>query len=121
MDKKKIFLFFCCLILSLSLFSIIKTILAGEEGKIKRIIFSAKGAVEKENLLRLSAYISYDYHDQNGFDRQQILFLGQQLFKEYQDIALQIKDLEIEINKTEAVAQMKVLGLARRPGETGRL
>ena len=78
----------------------------------------AKRAIEKEDVLRLSSYLSFDYHDQYGYDRRQLLFLGNQVFKEYQDIALQVKDLKIEVNETDGQAQMQVLGLARKSGET---
>ncbi len=118
MNKKKIFLFIIFVISALILSSAIKTIIEGEKGKIKRVIFSAKRAIEKENLIRLSSYVSFDYQDKYGNDRQNILFLGRTVFNEYEDIVLQIKELNLELNGTEALAQVQVLGFARRSDDT---
>jgi hypothetical protein len=113
-NKKKIFFFICYLILALVLFSAINSAIEGEKGKIRRLIFIGQRAIEKEDLIRLSGYTSFDYQDKYGNDRQRLIFIAQKAFVEYQDISLQIKDLKIELNESEALAQMGVLGLGRR-------
>lgn len=100
--------------MALVLFSAINSAIEGEKGKIRRLIFIAQRAIEKEDLIRLSGYASFDYQDKYGNDRQRLIFIGQRAFVEYQDISLQIKDLKIELNESEALAQMGVLGLGRR-------
>lgn len=103
---------------ALILYSLITTIIEDEKGKIKRVIFSAKRAFEKEDLIRLSGYASFDYSDKYGNDRHSLILIGRSFFSEYEDIAVHIQGLEIELDKTAAFAQMEILLLARRPTQT---
>lgn len=115
MNKKKIFFSICFLIVAVVLYSLIRSWVEGDKGKIKRLIFSAARAIEKEDLLRLNNYISFDYYDKYGNNRRSLIFLSQRIFYEYEDITVQIKELEIEVevDNLDAQAQIEAMGKAR--------
>lgn len=117
MTKRRLISFVVYFVVFAITYFVVRTIIEGEQGKIKRLVYAAERAVEQEDLIRLSGYLSFDYYDTYGNDKHGIIFIAQRGFKEYQDISIAIKDLEIEVENLRATCEMEVVGLARREGQ----
>lgn len=102
------------LIVCVILYSVISRILEGEEGRIKRLIYSTKRAIEREDLIRFISCVSFDYHDQYENDRRQILIIAKNLFNEYDNITIKITELEIELTGQSALAEIEAIGYGYR-------
>ena len=74
-QKKQIIFIIAALIAFLSLRPVLERIFGGEEARLKRIIYSAKRATEKEDFLRCISYVSFDYRDSYGNDRHSLLYI----------------------------------------------
>ena len=85
-----------------------------EEDKVKRLIYSGKRAIQKEDLLRCSSYLSFDYADKYGNDRRNLLFVAKTIFNEYNHIFIKITKLEIEVIDQEASAEIEAIGYGQR-------
>lgn len=79
----------------------------GEEGRLKRTIYKAKRLTERENILRLTNYISSDYYDELGNDRRSLLFIAKIFFDNYKNILILINSLEISIEDENATADIE--------------
>jgi hypothetical protein len=112
--KKIIFVVFILFIISIVLVPKLTRIFEGEKGKLKRIIYSAKSATEKENLLKCSSYVSFNYSDSYGNDRASLLFIAKNIFNDYDNITLSIRDLEIKVQNQDAIAEFEVVCVAKR-------
>ncbi|UCB57036.1 MAG: hypothetical protein JSV30_00095 [Candidatus Omnitrophota bacterium] len=104
------------LFIGLILFSAIKSILEGEEGRLRRLIYSAKRAIEKEDLIRSIFYVSFDYQDKYGNDRSRLFLIGKGLVAEYDNISIKITELEIDIKGENALVEIEALAYGQRQG-----
>jgi hypothetical protein len=89
-----------------------------EEDKVKRLIYSGKRAIEKEDLLKCSSYLSFDYTDEYGNDRRSLLFAAKTAFNDYNRIFINITKLEIEVIDLGALAEIEAVGYGQRAGTT---
>ena len=99
--------------LSLIIFSQVKTLLEGEKGRIKQIIYAAKTATEQENLFKCISFISQNYTDKYGNDRQSLLLAGKRLFDIYDNIIIVVRQLNISLDTDTAEAEVEATGVAR--------
>jgi len=84
-----------------------------DEDIIHDIIYRAKQATESQDLLKCISYVSYNYSDKDGNDRSTLFYIGKNVFGIYDNIAIAIENLKIDIiNKSEAIAEVKALGQA---------
>ncbi len=104
---------FIVILISLVVFSKIRYIFEGEEGRIKRLIYSAKSATEQENLIKCISFISSNYTDKYGNDRRSLLLLLKNAFDAYDDITIVIHKLSISLDTDMARAQVEATGVAR--------
>lgn len=89
-----------------------------EEDKIGRIIYAAKAATEKEDIIRCMSFISYAYADQDGNNKAMLFRIAQQVFKSYDGILIDIKTTEVSLlDKTKAEAHLVCFGQGRRSGQ----
>ena len=93
-----------CILIVLRLLSFV---LEGEEGRLKRTIYKAKRAIEREDIVRLPAYISIQYNDDYGNDRRSLLAVAKSFFDEFKDIIILIDSLDITINGEDAKVRIK--------------
>jgi len=111
MNKKIIFIF--CIIVILFAFKLI-FFSHSDKDIIRDIIYRAKTAIEKENLLKGISYISNNYRDKDKNSRSDLFYIGKNIFQVYSDIAIAIEDLKIEIiSNSKAIAQVRALGQGR--------
>jgi hypothetical protein len=94
---KPILILAICFILITIVVRLTAFILEGEEGRLKRTIYKVKRLAEREDILRLTDYISSDYEDELGNDRRTLLFIAKGLFDECKNILILINSLEIEM------------------------
>ena len=99
---------------ALILHSVIKGIFEGEEGRLKRLIYSAKRAVERENFIKCASYVSFDYEDKHGNDRNGLFLIVRWFFGEYDNIFIKITELEIEVTDQNALAEIEAVIYGRR-------
>ena len=112
--KRKIIAAAFILFFSLILYSTIKGILEGEEGRLRRLIYSAKRAIEKENSLKCISYVSFDYNDKYGNDKRTFFLIAKRVFAEYEGIFIKITELEIKVNAQNALAEIEATAYGRR-------
>ncbi|GAG10832.1 unnamed protein product, partial [marine sediment metagenome] len=91
-----------------------------EEGKIKRIISRGEKAIERRDLATCISFISAQYLDSFGNDRRSLIFLGEKIFKQYQDIFIHIESLSVELKGGLAEVKFIARVMVSRPGETGK-
>ena len=91
----------------------LKILFEGEKGRIKRIVYAAKKATERENLFRCISFLSKDYTDKYGNNLQSMLVIGENIFKLYDDIVIRIKKLAISLDTNKAEAEIEARGMAR--------
>lgn len=91
-----------------------------EEDKIKRIIYAAKEATEKEDIIRCMSFISYAYADKDGNNKAMLFGIAQQVFKSYDNLLIDIKIAEVSLfDKTKAKAHLICFGQGRRSPHGG--
>lgn len=91
----------------------LKILFEGDEGRIERIVYSAKNATEREDLLKCISLVSFDYSDKYGNDRSSLLMAAKQVFLDYDNIIIGISKLEVELDDGSAKAQVEATGIAR--------
>lgn len=113
--KKRINYIVVAIIIFISVFIIskINILLEGERGKIKRIIYAAKVATEKENLARCISFISHNYADKYGNDRRNLLLFAQKAFNTYENLIIDIGQIKISLDTDTAEAEVEATGVAR--------
>lgn len=85
---------------------IFSLITEGEEGRLKRAIYKAKRAAEKEKLLSLPDHISADYHDELGNDRRTLLAIARIFFQDCDKIVILIDSMEVTVEGQEGRAMI---------------
>jgi len=91
----------------------VKTLIEGDEGRIRRIIYAAKAATEKEDIFKCISFISMDYNDKHGNDRRSLTAIAQNVFQTYDNIIIGIRQLNISLDTDTARAEVEATGLAR--------
>jgi hypothetical protein len=97
----------------LIVFSAIKTLIEGDKGRIKRIIYAAKKATEREDIFKCISFVSMGYADKYGNNRRSLLLIAQNIFDTYDNIIIGIRQLDISLNTDSAEAQVEATGVAR--------
>jgi len=114
MDKRLRYIIIICVIfIGLLLLPKIKILFEGEMGRIKRVIYAAKTATEREDLFKCISFISQSYTDKYGNDRRSLLAVGKNVFEIYNDIAISIRELDISLDTDTAEAEVQATVVAR--------
>lgn len=93
------------------LFPIVSDILAGEGGKVRKIVMQAKKAVEDEDMLTCISLISDDYKDKYGNDKQSLVYLAREAFRYYDELFVQIETLKINLSEDKKEANIQISGV----------
>ena len=101
------------ILLSFILFSTIKSVIEGERGRIKRVIYAAKRATEQENIFKCISFTSMQYADKYGNDRRSLFLIAQNIFNAYDHIIIGIRQLDISLDTDTAKAQVEATVLAK--------
>ena len=114
------------LIIALVLFlaiSTIKTFFQSEEDRIRNIIFQAKRATENEKLLKCISYVSFDYQDNYGNDRRNLMLIAKQVFDTYDKLVINLKDISVNIkdNVAETEISAVVFGVRKETEKERRI
>lgn len=99
--------------ISLIILPKIKILLEGEKGRIRRIIYAAKTATEKENLFKCISFISKNYSDKYGNNYRSMMLIGQNMFEIYDNIAIGIRRLNISLDSDTAMAEVGSTAIAK--------
>jgi len=103
-------------------FVLFKYVLVSEEERIKRTLYAGKEAIEEESLGELMPHVSRYYRDEYGFNYLAVRRLFTWLFQEFDDIAIHVTKMDIEITeKGKASAHLLTWATATGTGreETG--
>ena len=90
-DSKKRKLLIGLIAIIVVLFFVFKNTFFSDESRIKRLIFSAKDATEKEDLVKCLSFLAYDFSDNLGNDRSTIALMAKVIFDRYDKIKISIK------------------------------
>lgn len=82
----------------------VKYIFEGDEGKVKRVIYAAKGLIEKEKPFGLTGLISVHYYDDFDNDRRALLLIAKDFFDSCESIAVRIDNIDVKVEDKDAVA-----------------
>ncbi len=97
----------------LIIFPKVKTLLEGEKGRIRRIVYAAKRATEQEDIFKCISFISNNYTDKYGNDRRSLFLVAQKVFDTYDNIVIGIAQLDISLDTDTARAEVEASGVAR--------
>jgi len=87
--------------------NVVTYIFEGDEGKVKRAIYTGKALIEKEKGLGLTNLISVDYYDDFGNDRRMLLLIAKDFFDSCKSIAIKIDNLDVKVEDKNAVADVE--------------
>ena len=88
-----------------------------DETKIRRILQEMERSAEKKELFKLLSYVAADYQDDMGFNKAELLRLGNEIFKTYSNITVRITDLSVAVGEKEATVRLLAVATAVRSGE----
>jgi hypothetical protein len=91
----------------------VKILFEGERGRIKRIIYAAKKATEREDLFKCLSFVSIDYSDRYGNNYRSLMLIGQRVFDIYDNIAIGIRQLSISLDSDTATAEVESTAVAK--------
>lgn len=113
-NNKKIF--FTIAIIAVIFISVkIIPLIDTDTDKIRRIIYAAKQAIEKEELIKCMSFISYSYNDKDANNRATLFRIAKKVFDTYDNLLIEIVDLDISIvDKLNAFAHIICAGEGRR-------
>jgi len=94
----------------------IKNALQTEESKIKRVIFAVEAATEREDIMTCMSFLDTRFLDNYGNDRATLGLITQSIFRQYDEIKIAIKNLEINVDETKATVYIEALGLGKYKG-----
>jgi hypothetical protein len=93
----------------------IKMLIEGDRGKIKRIIYAARRATEKEDAFKCISFVSTVYDDEYGNNRQSLFLIAKDFFEYYDTITVGIQDLTIAVEEERAEAELKARIIGQTP------
>ncbi len=112
--NKKIILVIAAIVL-VFFFVKVRSLFESDVEKIRRVIYAAKEATEKESALKCISFVSLDYDDKHGNNKAAMFFIVNNVFKEYDNLLIVIEDLKIEIKgDSKATAHIIASGQGRR-------
>jgi hypothetical protein len=85
------------LLAAVACFVLIKYILISDEARIRRVIYKGKAAIEQEDFEGALKHVSRDYRDDYGLNKVAIAAILKRLFKEFDNIAIHVKGMDVEI------------------------
>ncbi len=88
--------------------------------RVKRALFQAREAVEKQDMAAISAIMADDFRDGFGFTKEQWLPIIQASMDSWKDINLRFLDLRIEIKGDQATTKFHANGEATRASSLGQ-
>jgi hypothetical protein len=110
---RKILVLAIAVVVGVIIFSTIKNLIQGDRGRIKRIIYQAKRATEREDPFKCISFVSRNYIDEYGNDRRGLFLLAKQTFDIYDDIIIGIRQLDISLDTDTAEAKVEATGVAK--------
>ncbi|MCJ7547278.1 MAG: nuclear transport factor 2 family protein [Deltaproteobacteria bacterium] len=101
-------------------FFLLKHILVSDEGRIKRVIYDGKTAIEKKDIEKVMEQVSRSYQDDYGLNKFAIFALFKRVFQEFDDINIRIEEMQITINENkQGRATILTWATAREQDKTG--
>lgn len=92
-------------------FPIVRDILAGEKGRVRKFILKAKQVVEEQDILACVNMISDDYKDKYGNDKQTLIFQTREAFRYYKDLSVDINKINIDLKEGDKEAYVVISGV----------
>jgi hypothetical protein len=97
---------FLAVLLAFLAVNVAKYIFEGDEGKVKRVIYTGKALIEKEKTIGLTDVISVDYYDDFDNDRRMLLLIAKDFFDSCKSIIIKIDNLSVKVEDKAAVADI---------------
>lgn len=116
MPTKKIIFVIVIVLIFFFAMPAIKTFFQSEEERIRNVIFQAKRAAEKEKLLKCISYVSLEYYDSYGNDRQNLMLIAKELFDTYDKLVITLREIDINVEDDLAKAEISVVVFGIRKG-----
>jgi len=105
---------------AICVFVLFKYILVSDEERIRKALYQGKAAIEKEDLQGVMAQVSRYYRDEYGFNYLGVRALFNWVFEEFDDIAIHVEGMEVEISeKGGGKATLRTWATARGRDKTG--
>lgn len=99
--NQKVFVFGVALIAVIFYF-VVRVASENEESRLRKTVYTAAVAVESRDTQRCSKFISDNYKDRYGNNKQTLLDQLSVIFKDYKSIKVDIKKINIEIDASKA-------------------
>lgn len=94
-------------------------VFVSEEGKIKKRIKLAATAIEEEDFIAFIGVFSKQYQDPFGLTLPAMMKIAQLAFTRFEDIKVDLSNIDIEIDGDKATATLSVWGEATRASTMG--
>lgn len=102
--KNQKILIFSVALLALIVYFAVRISSEDEESRLRKTIYTAAVAVESRDVGRCSRFVAPEYADNYGNNKFMLLSLISGIFKDYEDIKVDIRKINIEIDGVKADA-----------------
>jgi hypothetical protein len=90
-----------------------------DESRIRKLFKEGSGAIEKEDIDKVMAKVSYNYSDEYGLTYLYIKESLKKVFLQMKDIKIEYENMQIKVNKEKATVDMDVRVIATIGNDTG--
>ncbi|MBI5873925.1 MAG: hypothetical protein HZB36_07315 [Candidatus Omnitrophica bacterium] len=99
--KQGLFIIFVAA-LAVVIYIIARVASENDESRIRKVVYAGALGVEREDAAKCASLISDSYLDKYGNNKLSFLKLVSELFREYQDFKVDIKQLNVDIKDADA-------------------
>jgi hypothetical protein len=117
-SRKQLMVIFGVAIGALVTYAALRAFLENDEARIRRIIYAAALAVERQDTARYGSFVSEGYQDAYGHDKAKLLREAVWLFQEYRPVKIDFKRVRIHVENKEATTEIDLKIYFRRGNDT---
>jgi len=88
-----------------------------DESRIRKVVYSGVVGFEREDIFRCASIISDNYSDQYGNSKASFIGIIKDLFSDYSDLRVEIKQLQINVEKEGSGADVGFVCYFKKTGE----
>ena len=93
--------------------------LIGDKSKIRKVLDTAVHAAENEDKMEFLSVFSSNYEDDTGFTKFLIMQFCQRAFNQFEDIDVDLSNVNIEVEGKKATVKLRIWGEATRASTMG--
>ena len=99
------------------LYLCVRLLSVDDESRVRKVVYSGVVGFEREDILRCASIISDNYSDQYGNSRAVFIGIIKDIFSDYSDIRVEIKQLQIKAEENDSVADVGFVCYFKKTGQ----